>query len=301
MSIASSNWGSAASNRQAIATISIGIFFLVVNDVMAKWLTDFYDPLQIIFVRSVLVLPLIATAIWFHSGRSAFRTRHLRVHILRGVLIVCAAYTFFSSLKVLPLAEATCLVFAAPLFITALSVVMFGEQVGWRRWAAILVGFAGVLVVIRPGAAVFQMASLLPVATALFYALLMLSTRLIDKSENIWTMMFYLVLLPILLCGPIVIFFWTPIDPAHLPYFFGTAICSALGGTLISHAFRLAPAAIVAPFDYTALIWASLFGWLFWSEVPGPWLFAGAAIIIASGIYIVYREARSEPEKDGAG
>lgn len=299
MSVAQDSWGSAASNRQAIAIMCIGIFLLVVNDVMAKWLTDYYDPLQIIFVRSVLVLPIVTAVLWFRNGHAAFSTNHWRLHIIRGVLIVCAAYTFFSSLKVLPLAEATCLVFAAPLFITALSVVMFGEKVGWRRWAAICAGFAGVLVVVRPGAAVFQMASLLPVATALFYALLMLSTRLIDRSENIWTMMFYLVSLPILFCGPIVIFFWTPIDPAHLPHFFGTAICSALGGTLISHAFRLAPAAIVAPFDYSALIWASLFGWLFWAEIPGPWIYAGAAIIIASGIYIVYREAGAEPERDG--
>lgn len=301
MSVANGTSGDAGANRHAIATICIGIFFLVVNDVMAKWLTDHYDPLQIIFVRSVLVLPLIAAALWVFNGRAAFSTRHWRVHVLRGILIVCAAYTFFTSLTVLPLAEATCLVFAAPLFITALSVLLFGEQVGWRRWAAICAGFAGVLVVIRPGAAVFQMASLLPVATALFYALLMLSTRLIDRSENIWTIMFYLVLLPIPISGPIVFFIWTPIDPAHLPQFLGTAICSALGGTLISHAFRLAPAAIVAPFDYTALIWASLFGWLFWSEIPGPWVYAGGAIIIASGIYIVYREAGVQPARDRAG
>jgi drug/metabolite transporter (DMT)-like permease len=166
--------------------------------------------------------------------------------------------------------------------------------VGWRRWAAVIVGFVGVLIIVRPGAAAFQPASLVVVATAVFYAFIMISARRIDRREGVWTLMFYVVLFPLLFSGLAVPLVWQAPQLAHLPQFFGMAVFGTLGMTLISQAFRLAPAAIVAPFDYTALIWASLLGWLVWGEIPGAWIYAGAAVIIASGIYIVIRETRRE-------
>lgn len=298
MSILSRSTSGSGSAGQAISTICIGIFCLVLNDVMAKWLTSYYPPLQLIFVRNLLALPMIAAAVYLVKGGSALRTRHLWLHALRGILLVGAAYAFFRGLKILPLAEATSLVFAAPIFITALSVPLLGEQVGWRRWAAVAAGFAGVLIIVRPGAAAFQPASLFVVATAALYALFMISTRWIDRAERVWTMMFYVMLFPMLYSGPIVAVQWETVDTPHLPFFLGMAVFGTLGITLISHAFRLAPAAIVAPFDYTALIWASLFGWLVWGELPDIWTYAGAAVIIISGIYIVMRETRNERGPD---
>lgn len=292
MIAASTHAGNARANRQAIATICIGIFSLVLSDVLAKWLTAHYAPLQLVFVRNLIALPMIVTAVYVAGGGQALRTRRLWVHALRGVFWICAAFTFFSGLKILPLAEATCLVFAAPLFITALSVPFLGEQVGWRRWAAVIAGFIGVLIVVRPGGAAFQPASLFVVATAIFYALFMISARWIVREENMWTMMFYLVLFGILYSAPSIMLQWETVQVSHLPSFFGMAVFGTVGITLISHAFRLAPAAIVAPFDYTALVWASLFGWLVWGELPDSWTYAGAAVIVASGIYIVIRETR---------
>jgi drug/metabolite transporter (DMT)-like permease len=282
----------ARADGRAILTICVGIFCLVVNDAMAKWLTAHYGPLQIIFLRNLLALPMIAAILLAVGGTAALRTTHLRVHAWRGLLMVAAAYCFFRGLEVLPLAEATSLVFAAPIFITALSVPLLGETVGWRRWAAVVVGFAGVLIIVQPGAAAFQPASLFVVATAALYALFMIGARWIRREENVWTMMFYVALFPLLFCGLLVAFRWQPMALAHLPHFLGMAVFGTLGVTLIGHAFRLAPAAIVAPFDYTALLWASLLGWLVWGEVPGMWTYAGAAVIIASGIYIVLRETR---------
>jgi len=284
--------GTRAKNGQAIAVICIGILCLVTNDTMAKWLTSHYDPLQIIFIRHLLATPMIAVIVMALGGRGALKSQRIWPHALRGFFLIGGAYAFFVGLKYLPLAEATSLIFAAPIFITALSVPLLGEEVGWRRWAAVVVGFLGVLVIVRPGAAAFQPASLIVVVAALFYALIMISARWIDSRDNTWTMMFYIMLFPLLFSALIVPTVWQTPQTEHLPYFLGMALFGTLGMTLISQAFRLAPAAVVAPFDYTALIWASLFGWLVWDEIPDSWTYAGAAVIIASGIYIVFRETR---------
>lgn len=276
----------------AILLMSIGVTSLVINDALAKWLTVHYPPIQILFVRNALALPMVAALVLAIGGRSALRTENLRLHALRGLLLVAGATLFFFGLKVLPLAEATSLIFAAPIFITALSVVLLGETVGLRRWAAVIVGFAGVLVIVRPGAAAFQPSSLLVVGTALFYALFMISARWVGRGEDVWTMAVYVVLFPLLFSGLVVAFVWQPLELAHLLLFLGMAVFGTLGMMLITQAFRQAPAAIVAPFDYTALIWASLLGWLVWGEIPDEWTYAGAAVIIASGIYIVIRETR---------
>lgn len=269
-----------------------GVFCLVVNDTFAKWLTAGYEPLQIVFLRNLFALPMVTALALALGGRAALRTAHLRLHALRGVLLVAAPITFFLGLRKLPLAEATVLIFAAPIFITALSVPLLGDRVGWRRWTAVLAGFAGVLVIVQPGAAAFQPASLYPVSTAVLYALIMISTRWIHRSESMWTMMVFVVLFPLLYSALIVPTVWRTPALEELPLFVGIAVFGVSGMTLISQSFRLAAAAIVAPFDYTALVWASLFGWLVFGEVPGAWIYAGAAVIVASGVYIFVRERR---------
>ncbi|WP_274423788.1 DMT family transporter [Chelativorans sp. YIM 93263] len=296
MSAVSKRTDGVPANGQAIATICFGVFCLVLNDALAKWLTAHYGPLQIIFLRNLFALPMITVIALSLGGRASLRSSHMAVHAMRGLLMVVAGFAFFSGLKILPLAEATSLVFAAPIFITALSVPLLGESVGWRRWAAVSAGFLGVLIIVRPGAAAFQPASLFVVATAMFYALFMISARWVKRDENVWTMMFYVVLFPLLFSGMIVPFQWSGLALSHIPHLVGMAIFGTLGMTLIGHSFRLAPAAIVAPFDYTALLWASVIGWLVWGELPDAWTYAGAAVIIASGIYIVLRETRQRQE-----
>jgi drug/metabolite transporter (DMT)-like permease len=276
----------------AIATICAGVAFLVSSDAIAKLLTERYEPIQIIFLRNLIALPMIATAIVVLRGSHALRTRHLRLHALRGLLMVIGAWFFFTSLRFLPLAEATALVFSAPIFITALSVPLLGEGVGWKRWSAVLLGFAGVLVIVQPGGAAFQPASLLVVGTAFLYALFMISARWIGRDEGLWTMMFFVMLFPMLYAAPFAVAFWAPIEVGDLPLFLAIAVCGSLGITLIGQAFRLAPAAVVAPFDYTALVWATGLGWLLWGDIPVIWTVIGAAIIITSGIVILLREAR---------
>ena len=277
--------------RLAILAICAGVALLVVNDAGAKLLTDRYAPIQILFLRNLIAVPVIAGIITLIIGASALRTRQPSLHALRGVIMLAAVWLNFTGLSYLPLAEATALIFSAPLFITALSVPLLRESVGWRRWSAVLLGFAGVLVIVRPGGETFQLASLLPIGAALIYAVFMISARWIERGESFWTMMLFTMLFPMIYAAPIALAVWTPILPEDLWLFLAIAVSGSLGLALVGQAFRWAPASLVAPFDYTALIWAVGLGWMLWGDKPIVWTILGAIIIAISGIFIMLREA----------
>lgn len=272
----------------------VGVASLCVNDALAKALTDIYSPVQIQFLRNLIALPFAILIAWKMGGMAALRSHRPVAHLLRGGLWIAATIMFFTSLKHLGLAEATALIFVAPLFITALSALIFREPVGWRRWLAVIIGFAGVLIAVRPGTSAFQTISLLPVATAFVYAVLMLSARWVDSRESVWTLLLYMTATGAALSLFIVPFVWIPIQPEHLWLFAAVAVFGTAGMTLMTQAFRLAPAVVVAPLDYTAILWATLLGWIFWTDIPDALTFAGAAVIIASGVFIIWREHRAE-------
>ena len=273
-----------------IVLMCVGVAFLSVNDAIAKQLNDGYSTFQILFMRNIIALPFAIAVVIKFSGTSALRSYRPMMHLLRGLIWLCAAFLFFTSLRYLALAEATALIFVAPVFITALSALLLKEQVGWRRWSAVLIGFVGVMVVVRPGAATFQPAALLPLVTALFYAILMISARWVDPRESVWTLMLYLVAVGGLLAALAMPFVWRPIQSEDLWLFFAIAFFGTGGMTMMTQAFRLAQASVVAPLDYTAMLWATLLGWSIWRELPDAMTFVGAAIIIASGVIIILRE-----------
>ena len=183
-------------------------------------------------------------------------------------------------------------VFVAPLFITAISAIVLKEHVGWRRWLAVCIGFLGVLIVVRPGGAAFQSAALLPIGAAAVYAFLMISSRWVDPRESVWTLLLWLTGTGAVLSAFVVPFVWVPLQAEHIWQFLGIAVFGTAGMTMMSQAFRLAPAAIVAPFDYTGLIWATILGFLFWGDMPDLATYIGAAVITASGIYVIWRESK---------
>ncbi|MEP0452621.1 MAG: DMT family transporter [Roseibium sp.] len=273
-----------------IIMMCVGVACLCVNDALAKTLGETYPPVQILFMRNIIALPFAALVAYFLGGGGALRTYSLGAHMARGLLWMAAATLFFTSVTLLDLAEATALVFAAPLFITALSAFLLRETVGWRRWSAVLVGFLGVLIVVRPGGGSFQPALLLPLATAVLYAVLMIGARWVDPRESVWTLMLYLVGAGALLSALVCPFFWVDLQSRHLWLFAAIAFFGTIGITLMTQAFRLAPATVLAPLDYRALIWASILGWIFWREIPDLATYLGAAIIIVSGVFIVLRE-----------
>jgi len=277
---------------RAIAAICAGVAFLVLNDAIAKILTPRYDPAQIIFLRNLMAVPVILAIIWWVQGLAVLRKAALRVHAGRGFLQFCGGYMYFRSLEYLPLAEATVLVFSAPIFIAMLSGPLLGERVGPWRWGAVLLGFAGMLIIVQPGGDTFQPASLLALGTAVFYALFMLAARGIPRTEGFLSMMFYVNFFPLLFAAPVALVVWQPLILSDLWLLAAMAVSGTIGLTLIAQAFRLAPAAVVAPFDYTALIWAAGLGWLIWGDLPRIWTLAGAAVIVASGVVIIWREGR---------
>ncbi|WP_300436563.1 DMT family transporter [uncultured Mameliella sp.] len=278
-----------------IVLMSVGVASLSANDALAKFLVADYSPLQILFLRNVIALPFAILLTLKMGGVKALRSGRPAAHLVRGALWIAATVLFFTSFLYLDLAEATALIFVAPLFITAISAAVLKEQVGRRRWSAVCVGFIGVLIVIRPGASAFQPASLLPVLTAFLYALLMLSARWVDARESVWTMLLYLTGASAFLSAFIVPFVWVPVRLGDLWFFAAVALFGTAGMTMMTQAFRLAPAAIVAPLDYSAIVWATAFGWLIWGEVPDRAAFYGAAVIIASGLYVIWRERRADP------
>jgi len=283
-------WQTQGNHTAGIVLMCVGVACLSANDAVAKALTAHYSPLQILFLRNVIALPFTVLIALIMGGRPALKTHRPLAHLLRGVLWVAATMLFFTSFIYLGLAEATALIFVAPVFITVISALFLGERVHIRRWLAVFFGFLGVLVVIRPGGATFQAASLLPVATALVYALLMLSARWVDARESVWTLLVYLTGTAALISALIVPFVWVPVRIEDLWLFAAIAIFGTAGMTMMTQAFRLAPAVIVAPLDYTGLIWATLFGWLIWRESPDVTTFVGAAIIIASGAFTIFRQ-----------
>lgn len=275
-----------------IVLMCVGVACLCVNDAIAKTLTAGYAPPQILFLRNILAVPVAAALALRMGGRAALRTRQPLTHLLRGALWIASATLFFTGLSRLGLAEATALIFAAPVFTTALAALVLRDAVGWRRWMAVAAGFVGVLIIVEPGAATFQPASLYPITAAFLYAVLMLSARRIDPGESVWTLTFQLVCAGALTSGLASVATWVPLQAGDFWLYLGIALFGTLGMVLMTQAFRVAEATLVAPFDYTALLWASLLGWWLWGETPGLNTWIGAAIIIASGIFIVFREAR---------
>lgn len=262
------------------------------SDALAKWLGDFYPAIQLLFLRGAIAVPLMVLVVVWREGSRSLLTHNLSIHAVRGVLNLGSACTFYFGLTLLPLAEATAIAFAAPLFVVALSYPLLGERVELQRWLGALAGFAGVLIVVRPGSSSFQPAALLPLATAVGYALMMLTARKIKGSESMLTTMLYIVLAQAVLSAGLQPWYWAPIQSDHLPAILALSLFSTLGLGLITQGFRIGPVAVVAPFDYCGLIWAGFIGWLVWNELPDAWTYAGGLVIMASGVYICYRETR---------
>src|SRR5690606_6233798 len=199
---------------------------------------------------------------------------------------------FFYALTILPLADVTAINFTMPLFVTALSVPLLGETVGWRRWTAVAIGFSGILLMVRPGASILDPAILIAVASAFGYALAVICMRRLGSTERSATTTLYFTLACAVVGGIAAPFAWVPPTPTGWAALILVGLISGTGQLLMTAGYRFAPAAIVAPFDYVSMVWAVVLGFLIWGEVPTVGVLAGAALVIGSGLYILYREHR---------
>ena len=286
---------------QGIGLIALAMALLSAMDAVVKWLSPDYSTIQLMFFRSVFAFLPLAPLILRSGWAGALRSQKLGGHALRSLFGLCALGCFFWSLALLPLADATAITFAAPLFVTALSLPLLGEVVRARRWTAVAVGFVGVLVMIRPGAGVFQPTSLLPLAAALFLALMVIQIRRLTRTESNTTIVLYYTIISTLVTGAVVPFYWVTPGLTDLLLLAAVGVLGGTGQLVLTAAYRRTEASILAPFDYTAMVWAVLFGYLLWGELPASNIWLGVAIVIASGIYIIYREAVLRPPRPGKG
>ena len=272
-----------------IALMLAGVFLFSCNDALGKYLLASYSVGQMLFIRSVAAMLLLSPLIW-RAGAAPFRAApRPGLQVLRVTFSTLEVVMFFVAVSHLPLADTVTFYLAAPIFVTALSALFLGEQVGWRRWSGVLVGFAGVVITLRPSAATLTWPALIALTGSLFFSLLMIATRTLRGTADIVltggqiaaTLIFATVVAP---------FGW--IAPTW-PDFCGLALLGVVAMVAlfcVNRSLKLAPASVVVPYQYTLIVWAILFGYLVFGDVPDLPMLVGSAIIIAAGLYIFWRE-----------
>jgi len=272
-----------------IGLMLAGVLLFSINDAVGKWLLATYSVGQLLLLRSVATLLLLSPLIW-RAGKAAFTSApRPGLQLLRTVLSTLEVAMFFWAVAYMPLADAMTFYLAGPIYVTALSVLFLRERVGWRRWTAVLVGFAGVIIALRPSAATLTLPALIALGGSIFYALLMITTRLVKETDDIvlmssqflGTFIFGAVAAPLSWVTP------TAYDMIFLSGFGAISIVALF---CINRSLKLAPASVVVPYQYTLILWGVLFGWRFFGAVPDVFTLAGAAIIVAAGLYIFWRE-----------
>jgi drug/metabolite transporter (DMT)-like permease len=259
-------------------------------DMLVKLAAERFPIGEIVFARNFFAFLPVMIVIARSGGFAAIRTRNLTAHVLRGGIGIMSMACFFLSYALLPLGEAVSLASSGPLFMTALSVPLLGEKVGPRRWSAVIVGFVGVLVMMRPGSGLFQPAALVAVTAAFCYALAMTQVRRLSRSESSTAIVFYFTLFATLVGAASLPFDAVMPTWPEMPLLVAIGLLGGIAQFTMTAAFRRTAVAIIAPFDYLGLVFAMIYGFLVWGDLPDLWLVTGAAIVVASGIYIVHRE-----------
>jgi drug/metabolite transporter (DMT)-like permease len=276
--------------RGILWMIASGIGFTIMA-IGIKQLGQRLDSLQIGFFRVlfglIAILPFVA-----QTGLARLRTRHLRVHFVRAVFGLIAMYCSYYALVHMPLADYTALSFTKPLFATALAVVILGEVVRWRRWSATIVGFLGVLIMVRPGHDTFQPAALAALTDAFAIAFLVVLVKRLPPQETPLGMLYWFGVFAVVLSVPGAIYSWQWPTAHEFLLLAMVGVLGALSQSFWIRAFRAGEASAVAPFDYLRLIFAGVVGVMLFSEWPSAWTLAGAAVIVASTIYIARRESQ---------
>ncbi len=275
---------------RGIGLILLSTIFLSSADVASKYLAASLPALQITWLRYCAFTVIMLGLAWRGGGRVRLATQRPKLQLLRGFAVAASSIVFVLSLKYLPIADATATSFVTPLFVTALSIPLLGEKVGWRRWTATTVGLVGVLIVVRPGGSGFQLASLLPVLSALTWAFALIVTRQMSTTESPLTTLAWSAMIGLGVVSLLLPFAWQPLtlQSVLLGIFIGVA--STIGHWLVILAFRHADASLLAPFSYAQLLWVSVFGFFLFAALPDLWTLVGAVIIAGSGLYTAHRE-----------
>jgi drug/metabolite transporter (DMT)-like permease len=271
----------------------LAMWLFSAQDAFVKVMSEDYSVVTILFFRSLGLVPVATYLVWRQGGLAGFRSRRLGLQALRGTFLFLMFLGYYLALTRLPLATAVALVFSAPLMTTLLSVPILKEPIGLHRMGAVLVGFLGVLIMVRPGGGAFEWAALLCIGASFCYSLSVVLTRHLGTTESLTSLVFYPNLAFLLGSTLLLPANWMPVPPAHIALLVGFGVFVIVPHFAITQAYRIAPPPVLAPFDYTTLVWALLWGWLLWKEWPSAATLLGACIVVLAGLYVVYREAQA--------
>lgn len=285
-------------NLRGMLSMLLAVASFSLMDASLKTLAPDYPPMQLAALRGLSSLPLITLWALVDGGpRQLLRVRW-PLHILRGLLSIVMLATFAYALRTLPLAETYALFFVAPLIITALAALVLHERVDWRGWTAIATGFCGTLIVLRPsGAGVLTLAGLAVLVSASGYAISAIAVRVLGRSDTTQAMVFWMLAMTSVFATTLAWRDWVPIHDGHWRVLGVLGLSGAIGQYAITDAFRRAAASRIAPLEYTALIWGIILDRVLWNTLPDAVTLTGAAVIVASGLYLLRRErVHSEAE-----
>jgi drug/metabolite transporter (DMT)-like permease len=292
-------WAARWAARRRLSPATAGIVMMLVAtllfttmDSIAKSLTATYPVQQVIWARYFFQFALMLLLIPRLGVAGLLWTRRPGVHIARGLLLTISTGCMIVAISIVPLADAYTITFTAPFLVTILSIPLLKERVGWRRWTAVLVGFAGVLIVFRPFAAPVHWAMLLPLITAGCFALYQILTRKVsyDSRETAFMMLFYLAWVGTAVMSAIVPAYWQAVVLGDWALMVGMGALGAAGHLILIRALTIAPASLLSPFIYAQIVWALGIGYVWFGDVPNAWMLIGCTVIVASGLYVFYRE-----------
>lgn len=283
-----------ASTLRGVAAMLAAVGCFALMDAALKTLAASYAPMQVAFLRALASLPFLLIAAAWSGAWAELRVVRWPLQLLRGLLGVAMLGGFVYAVAELSLANTYAVFLCAPLIVAALSWPMLGERVPMRRVLAIVIGLGGVLIALRPtGEGLASLAGLAAAASALCYALSVVTIRLLGRTDSSRSMVFWFLAILAVVSGLLAIPDWRPVEIAHLGVLAFIGVTGALGQHFITDAFRLAPASVIAPFEYTALLWGLALDWALWDVLPDAAVLLGGAIVIAGGLYIIHDERRS--------
>jgi drug/metabolite transporter (DMT)-like permease len=269
-----------------------GMFLFAAVDTQAKFLTETMHTLQIVWVRQFGLLLGVLVILAFR-GLSILRTQHLVLQISRGAMAVGSASIFIFAVSFVPLVDAIAVTFVAPFMVTLIGAVVLGERVGIRRWTAVAIGFVGVLIVTRPGLGVLHPAVFLILIASLLFALRQILSRIVAGKDRIVTTVAYTALVGSAIMTVPLPFVWQwPSTNLELGLLVSMAILAAIAETLVIKALDVTAAVVVAPVHYSIIIWATIYGFFVFGQLPDLWTWVGASVIMSMGLYTLYREWR---------
>ena len=273
-----------------MAYMSLAFFLVAASDAQVKVLTETFHPMQIAWTRQMGLL-LGAVILLATKGTEILRSSNVPLQVIRGVLALLTATFFVFGLRFVPLADAVAVCFVAPIMVTAMGALFLGEPVGIRRWSAVIVGFIGTLIIIRPGFGTFHPAMLMVVLAATCFAVRQVLSRNLVVQDGVATTIAYTAFVSIVVLTVPLPFFWTtPGTLNQILLMIGVAGFAALAELLFVKALEVGMTVVVAPVQYTLIIWSTFYGWIIFGHFPDMWTVLGTVVIVATGFYIFNRE-----------